>query len=64
MAYLPTDPYILLSYINTKLRDDFPSLDDFCEDSDADRQAIETALSAIGAFYDPKTNQFITRSES
>ena len=27
---LPNDPIILLSYVNTKLRDDYADLDDLC----------------------------------
>ena len=27
---LPRDPFILLSYVNTKLRDDYGNLDEFC----------------------------------
>ena len=27
---LPQDPMILLSYVNTKLRDEFPSLRELC----------------------------------
>mgnify|MGYP000358689334 CR=1 FL=1 len=30
---LPSDPMILLSFINTKLRDFYPSLDALCEDA-------------------------------
>ena len=29
---LPKDPMILLSYLNTHLRDDYPTLDALCED--------------------------------
>lgn len=31
---IPKDPYMLLSFINTKLRDDFDSLDKFCDSYD------------------------------
>lgn len=37
---LPTDPMILLSYINTKLRDFYPSLDALCEDADISKDEI------------------------
>ncbi len=55
---LPKDPVILLSYINTQLRDNYQSLDAFCEDKDEDPAAICTALSAIGYEYDPELNRF------
>lgn len=29
-ATIPNDPIILLSYINTQLRDRYPSLDELC----------------------------------
>ncbi len=55
---LPQDPVILLSYINTKLRDDFPDLDDLCDSLDEDRGGIEEKLRALGYVYDPERNQF------
>ena len=37
---LPADPIILLSYINTQLRDHYASLDALCADQDADKDAV------------------------
>lgn len=56
---LPKDPFILLSYINTQLRDNYPSLDAFCEDKDEDESAITAALEAIGYKYSEGQNKFI-----
>ena len=56
---LPQDPAILLSYVNTKLRDDYPSLDALCDDLEADREAIVEKLSAIGYTYDTGHNRFV-----
>ena len=56
---LPSDPNILLSYINTKLRDEFPSLDELCDSLDADKDEIITTLKAAGYRYDPVINQFV-----
>lgn len=56
---LPQDPIILLSYVNTKLRDDYPSLDALCDDLEADRQAVENTLSAVGYTYDAQLNKFV-----
>ena len=53
---LPSDPNILLSYINTKLRDEFPSLDELCDSLDADKDEIITTLKAAGYRYDPVIN--------
>lgn len=56
---LPTDPIILLSYVNTKLRDEFPSLKDLCQSLDADQAALEETLLKINYQYSAKQNQFI-----
>lgn len=55
---LPQDPAILLSYVNTKLRDQYPSLDALCGDLDADPVQLAERLAAIGYEYDPVRNQF------
>jgi len=55
---LPKDPMILLSYINTHLRDDYPSLDALCEDMDIPRAELEEKLSAAGFAYDEGQNRF------
>lgn len=55
---LPQDPYILLSFINTKLRDEFSSLDALCDGLDADQAELVSRLSGAGYAYDPDTNQF------
>lgn len=58
MDNLPQDPFILLSYVNTKLRDDYPSLDLMCEDLGLDRQFIETKLGEAGFEYSAENNKF------
>jgi len=56
---IPSDPVILLSYINTQLRDNYSSLDDLCSSLDADKEAITQKLEMINYFYDEKQNQFV-----
>lgn len=56
---LPKDPYILLSVINTRLRDFYPSLDDLCRDLEEDRLSLEKALALIGYTYDSEKNRFV-----
>lgn len=56
---LPQDPIILLSFINTRLRDNYPSLDALCEDLDADRDEIVNRLAAIGYVYNDTLNKFV-----
>ncbi len=55
---LPNDPAILLSYVNTKLRDDFPCLDELCRSLCVSKEQIESRLSSIGYVYDPEKNCF------
>ena len=55
---LPNDPMILLSYLNTQLRDRYDSLADLCEDLDADEVALRAKLAAAGFAYDSERNQF------
>ena len=56
---LPNDPMILLSYINTKLRDNYKTLDDLCDDLQADKKKKKKKLSAIDYTYDAKLNRFV-----
>lgn len=55
---LPQDPMILLSYLNTRLRDDYASLDALCEDLDLDRADLEARLLPLDYRYDPQLNRF------
>jgi len=55
---LPTDPFILLSYVNTKLRDDYDSLDSFCKGEDVDKGSLVSKLHDAGFDYMPQINQF------
>ena len=56
---LPQDPIILLSYVNTKLRDEYPSLDELCDDLDADREELVRRLETVGYTYDEDKNRFL-----
>ena len=56
---IPSDSAMLLSLINTKLRDYYPSLSSLCEDLDLEEQVILDKLAAIDYHYSPLKNQFI-----
>ncbi len=56
---LPHDPVMLLSYVNTQLRDRDPSLDALCDREDADRETLCAALREIGYEYDAAQNRFV-----
>ena len=55
---LPNDPIMLLSVVNMKLRDCYPSLEALCEDADISSEELENRLRAVGYEYDKETNQF------
>ncbi len=53
-----SDPNILLSVINTKLRDFYDSLDSLCDDLDYDKDEVINKLNSIGYIYNAEKNQF------
>lgn len=55
---LPKDPAILVSFLNTQLRDFYPSLEEFCKTNDCDMQEIQEKLRSIGYVYDEGQNRF------
>ena len=55
---IPKDPAILLSYINTQLRDNYKNLDDLCKSLDVSENDIISKLELIGYKYDEKLNRF------
>lgn len=56
---LPKDPMLLLSGINTKLRDYYSNLDLLCEELQIDRKTLTKRLAEIDYEYDPAQNRFI-----
>ena len=59
MSTIPKDPVILLSFLNTKLRDHYSNLQDLCEDLELDENQLKEKIAAIGYTYDSDRNQFI-----
>ena len=58
---LPQDPVMLLSYLNTQLRDNYSSLESLAEGLDIskdDLDAMVTKLFDTGYIYDQGANQF------
>ncbi len=55
---IPKDPAILLSYINTKLRDEYPNLEELCKSLCIPPEDITDKLASIGYVYDKNTNRF------
>jgi hypothetical protein len=56
---IPNDPVILLSYINTQLRDYYPNLEELCKSLVIDSDILIHKLESIDYYYNEKRNQFI-----
>lgn len=56
---IPKDPMILLSYVNTQLRDYYESLGALCTCRGLNRKNLLEKMDSIDYLYDEKTNQFI-----
>lgn len=56
---IPKDPVMLLSYVNTQLRDYYDSLDDFLKDKELSREGLINKLASIDYQYDAELNQFV-----
>ncbi len=56
---LPKDPAMLLSFINTKLRDDYSSLEALAYDYEVKSEDIKEVLGVINYEYDEKLNRFV-----
>jgi hypothetical protein len=59
MNQLPKDPMLLLSVVNTQLRDHFPNFSELCKFYSIEESEIENKLRDIDYEYDVVTNQFI-----
>ena len=55
---LPKDPVMLMSVLNTRLRDGYASLEALCDDLELDRDDLIARLHESGFNYDPEQNQF------
>ena len=55
---LPADDFILLSVVNTKLRDEYPSLESFCAGENVDETELCVRLKKAGFAYDKRQNAF------
>ncbi len=56
---IPNDPAMLLSFINMKLRDTYPSLDELCSSLDINKEELAAKLQSINYVYDEKQNKFV-----
>lgn len=58
---IPKDPVMLLSYVNTQLRDNYSSLADFAASNGLNETELTEKLAAIGYTYDAEQNRFVAK---
>ena len=58
---MPKDPVMLLSYVNTQLRDNYDSLEDLAAAAGVSSEEISAKLASIGYVYDKALKRFITK---
>ena len=58
---LPKDPFMLLSYVNTQLRDNFQSPEELAKSLGEDESAIRGTLEKAGFIYDESLNRFVSQ---
>lgn len=58
MEDMPKDPFMLLSWVNMKLRDRYESLEALCDDLQVDKEQLVATLQGAGFDYMPEINQF------
>ena len=56
---LPKDPVMLLSVVNTQLRDKYESLEELAKAHMVEKETIEDTLKKINYEYDSQKNQFV-----
>lgn len=54
----PKDPFMLYSFINMKLRDQYKSIDELCNAENLDLSEVSEILSKAGFEYIREINQF------
>ena len=56
---IPKDSIMLMSFLNTQLRDNYSSLTELVKSYGVDEGEITQKLSSVGYSYDPEKNQFV-----
>lgn len=58
MDLLPKDPAMLMSFINMKLRNEYRTLEDFCNAYSLDETHLKATLESAGFDWIPSIRQF------
>lgn len=56
---MPKDPFMLLSFVNMKLRDFYSDFESLCKDFDEDPEEIKEKLKMLDYEYNSEKNQFV-----
>ena len=56
---MPKDPVMLLSFVNTQLRDNYNTLEELCKSYMISEEEITNKLKSINYEYNTEKNQFI-----
>ena len=56
---IPNDPIMLMSFLNTQLRDNYPSLSELAQSYGISEDEILQKMEAIGYKYDVDKNQMM-----
>lgn len=56
---IPNDPVMLLSFVNTQLRDNYPSLEEFCSSYGVNKSELEEKFKKLDYMYDKDKNRFV-----
>lgn len=56
---LPKDPMMLLSFLNTRMRDEHVTLDQLCSQFEVPKSEIEEKLDKYGYTYNNELNKFV-----
>lgn len=58
---IPNDPIMLFSYLNTQLRDNYPSFEELASSLDIDKEEVLSKLEKVGYVYDEDANRFVKK---
>ena len=56
---MPTDTVMLLSFVNTQLRDNYNTLEELCKSYMVSEEEITNKLKTINYEYNSEKNQFV-----
>jgi len=59
MTSMPKDPVMLLSFVNTQLRDNYNTLEELCHSYMVSEKDITDKLKTINYEYNSEKNQFV-----